>query len=180
MALPEILLIDDNGTRIQQIETVLRFLEYSVTVAGSADYEAALNDSDDIDAVFVGEGSEKQATLIRTIVEKAGDMPIFLLVDKGTQALATPVQQMLTGVLEWPTVYPLLIELLNGLPQRLEPPKKSQANKGLAGHSKAIQKNPRSNRSSGQIRCHCADPGRIGYRQGSRGAGPASRFDAKR
>jgi sigma-54 specific flagellar transcriptional regulator A len=140
MALPEILLIDDNGTRIQQIETVLRFLEYSVTVAGSADYEAALNDSDGIDAVFVGEGSEKQATLIRTIVEKAGDMPIFLLVDKGTQALATPVQQMLTGVLEWPTVYPLLIELLNGLPQRLEPPKKSQANKGLAGHSKAIQK----------------------------------------
>lgn len=140
MALPEILLIDDNGTRVQQIQTVLMFLEYGVTATGSVDCETVLDENDNFDAVFVGEGSEKQAVLIRTIAEKTGDMPIFLLVDKGAPPLTTAVQQMLTGVLEWPTVYPLLTELLNSLPQRLETPKKAQANKGLAGRSKAIQK----------------------------------------
>ncbi len=140
MALPEILLIDDNGTRIQQIETVLNFLEYGVTVTGSADCEAALNDIDKIDAVFVGGGGEKQAALIRTVTETASDVPLFLVVDKGAPPLATPIQQMLTGILEWPTVYPLLSELLNSLSPRFESAKKVQANKGLSGHSKAIQK----------------------------------------
>jgi sigma-54 specific flagellar transcriptional regulator A len=47
---------------------------------------------------------------------------------------------MLAGVLEWPTVYPQLMALLNNFSQASETNRKPQSNKGLAGQSKAIQK----------------------------------------
>lgn len=40
MALPEILLVDDNLDRAQQVETVLRFLEYKVIAVTGNQYES--------------------------------------------------------------------------------------------------------------------------------------------
>ena len=140
MGLPEILLIDDNGQRIQQVETVLGFLECGLTVVAAADCEAAFAENGSIDAVFLGGGSEKQAALIKDITEMAGGIPVFLLVEKGAQQLASSIMQMLAGILEWPTVYPLLTDLFNTLPQHQDSHRKVKTNKGLAGHSKAIQK----------------------------------------
>jgi len=36
MTLPRILLVDDDSSRSQQLETILQFMEYSVTVTPSA------------------------------------------------------------------------------------------------------------------------------------------------
>ncbi len=140
MALPEILLIDDDAQRILMIETVLKFLECGVTIADGADFEAAFAGSYGFDAVFIGCGIEKQETFLRKLTEKAGGIPIFLLMDKDTQPLAASVRQLLAGVLEWPTVYTRLSELFSSLPQLTAATGKSVTNKGLAGHSKAIQK----------------------------------------
>ena len=140
MALPEILLIDDTTRRTQQVEIVLQFLEYSVITVTSQDWEPVLREHDGIDAVFVGGGGEKQASLIKTVTETAGDIPVVLLVESGGAQVVSAIQQMVSKILEWPTVYSQLIEVLEGLPQPIQPTKKVQPDKGLAGKSKAIQK----------------------------------------
>lgn len=140
MALPEILLVDDNLVRIRQVEAILQFLEYRVEIVASNDCETALRDHDELDAIFIGSGNEKQASLIKTVTEHAGDIPVVLLTESGGQQVVSAIQQMVHKTLEWPTVYPQLIELLDSLPRRMELVKKAPPNKGLAGKSKAIQK----------------------------------------
>ncbi|CAD6878798.1 Flagellar regulatory protein FleQ [Methylomonas albis] len=140
MALPEILLIDDNTNRIQQVEGILRFLEYRVETVASSDFEAVLRQHDNFDAVFVGCGGDKQASLIKMVAENVGDIPVVLLVEAGGPQVVSAIQQMVNKTLEWPTVYPQLIQLLDSLPQPVQSTKKSLPDKGLAGKSKAIQK----------------------------------------
>jgi sigma-54 dependent transcriptional regulator, flagellar regulatory protein len=140
MVLPDILLIDDNVNRVQQVETILKFMECGVTATGTEDCESILQDVGHFDAIFVGASSEKQAALLRTVTEKINDLPVFLLVDSGAQPVVSAIAQMVTKVLEWPTIYPLMVDVLNELRQRPEQPKKVQSHKGLAGRSKAIQK----------------------------------------
>lgn len=137
MELPEILLIDDDPIRTQQVEAVLSFLEYGITSTGSNDWQSP--DLADVDVVFVGAVVEKQATLLRNVGESAGDRPVFLLTEKDAPPVSSSIEQMISGVLEWPTVYPVLIEMLNDLPQRQTAPGKNPSHKGLAGCSKAIQ-----------------------------------------
>ncbi|WP_020482258.1 sigma-54 dependent transcriptional regulator [Methylomonas sp. MK1] len=140
MALPEILLIDDNTHRSLQVECILRFLEYRVETVVSSEFEAVLREHDGFDAVFVGGGGDKQASLIKTVTESVGDIPVILLVDAGGPQVVSAIQQMVNKTLEWPTVYPQLIQLLDSLPQPAQSTKKSLPDKGLAGKSKAIQK----------------------------------------
>ena len=138
MVLPEILLIDDNPIRAQQVETVLSFLEYGITSVGSNDWQS--QDLADVAAVFVGAVAEKQAALLRSITENTGNLPVFLLAEKDAPPVSSSIGEMVSRVLEWPTVYPILIEILNDLPQRQAASAKHPAHKGLAGRSKAIQK----------------------------------------
>ena len=42
MALPCILLVDDNKTRSQQLEIILRFMEYQVETVDSSNYISSL------------------------------------------------------------------------------------------------------------------------------------------
>ncbi len=143
MALPRLLLIDDNETRIQQFEHILSFLQYQVLASHSEAAISVINELSDLSAIFIGQGSEKQAALIRSIQEHAGSVPIILLTDK-TQSLqlSSAIKEMVSQVFEWPTVYPLLIEILKKIPA----PKKAvsvqqarKADKGLAGKSKLIR-----------------------------------------
>ncbi len=138
MVLPDILLIDDNANRAQQVEIVLNFLECGFTRVTSQDCQRWLQDAGRFDAVFVGAASERQAALLRMIDEKANQLPVYLLVDKGCQT-SSATEQLVTKVLEWPTVYPLLAEVLSGLRQDVDKPRKLHVHKGLAGRSSAIQ-----------------------------------------
>ena len=140
MVSPDILLIDDNPIRTQQIETVLNFLECGVRSVGSDDGQTALRDLADFDAVFVGAATEKQAAVLRSITERTGDKPVFLLVEKDAQPVSSSIEQMVDRVLEWPTVYPVLTEVFSDLPQRQSASRKYPSHKGLAGCSKAIGK----------------------------------------
>jgi len=142
MALPRLLLIDDNRTRIQQFENILLFLEYQVSIANSSDYDSLLNDLVDVRAVFIGNGCEKLATLIKTVLEKGFDLPVILLIDKGTSLqVSTVIQKMVTQCHEWPSNYPVFNEILKKLPVAKKPAKisnKRTSNKGLAGNSQSI------------------------------------------
>ncbi len=140
MVPPDILLIDDNPIRAQQVETVLNFLECGITLAGSHDWQNQLQEIGDIDAVFVGALAEKQAVLLRAVTEKIEDKPIFLLIEKDASPISSTIEHMVDRVVEWPTVYPVFSEILGGLPQHQATPKKYPAHKGLAGCSKGIQR----------------------------------------
>ncbi len=143
MALPRLLLIDDNRTRIQQFENILLFLEYQVFTANSKDYTSLLNDLVDVRAVFIGNGCEKQATLIKTVLDKGFDVPVFLLIDKGTSLqVSTAIQKMVTHCHEWPSNYSVLSEILKKLPVSKKSaviPNNRASNKGLAGNSQNIR-----------------------------------------
>ncbi|WP_347988835.1 sigma-54 dependent transcriptional regulator [Methylomonas sp. AM2-LC] len=138
MAVPEILLIDDNKQRLHLLETVLKFMECTVIVASGNDYQLVLS-SNDLDAIFIGCSDSTQTNVIKELTLHSNGTPVFLVIDKD-QPQSQSNQAMLAGVLEWPTVYPKLLALLNSIPQASETNKKPQTNKGLAGQSKAIQK----------------------------------------
>ncbi len=143
MALPRLLLIDDNRTRIQQFESVLLFLEYQVSSASSDDYISVLADLNDVRAVFIGNGCEKQATLIKSVLSHIAELPVILLIEKGTTPqVPSAIQKMVTQCQEWPSSYPVFIETIKKLPVPKKPvitQKNSASNKGLAGISQSIK-----------------------------------------
>ena len=111
MALPCILLIDDNKTRSQQLEIILWFMEYRVETLDSSNYVSSVCEFDQLFGVFIGHGINKQAAIIRDIVDKAGKIPVVLLIDKGIDKGASlQVSAALNNdafqVLEWPVTYP--------------------------------------------------------------------------
>lgn len=116
MALPRILLIDDNKTRSQQLEAVFQFMGYGVESVGSADYAPCFNETDQLCGIFVGDGIEKQATVVSGIVERADKIPVSLLINKGTALqVSTAITNSVFQVLEWPTTYPVLKPMLDKL-----------------------------------------------------------------
>ena len=143
MALPRLLLIDDNRTRIQQFESVLSFLEYQVSSVSSEDYISVLTDLNDVRAIFIGSGCEKQATLIKSILSTASDLPVILLIDKNTALqVSSAIVKMVSQTQEWPSNYPVFIETLKKLPvpkKPVIPQKNNVSNKGLAGNSQEIK-----------------------------------------
>ncbi len=117
MALPRILLIDDNKTRAHQLEAVFQFMGYRVESAGSADYASCFSETDQLSGVFVGDGIERQATVVSDIVERANKIPVSLLISKGTALqVSTVITNSVFQVLEWPTTYPVLKPMLDKLP----------------------------------------------------------------
>ncbi|MCK5830100.1 MAG: sigma-54-dependent Fis family transcriptional regulator [Methylococcales bacterium] len=143
MSLKQLILIDDNKERIQQFENILSFLEYQVSIVNSTDYISILNDVSRVSAFFIGNGCEKQASLIKTVLESTNNLPIILLIDKGTSLhIPTAIQKMVTQSLEWPSHYSVFLDTLKKIPL----PKKAVVlsnqktdNKGLAGNSDGIQ-----------------------------------------
>ena len=69
MALPRILLIDDNKTRVQQMEAVFQFMDCSIEIAGSEEYTSYISEIGQLSAIFVGDGIDKLATVVSQIVE---------------------------------------------------------------------------------------------------------------
>jgi sigma-54 specific flagellar transcriptional regulator A len=109
MDLPCILLVDDNKTRSQQLEIILRFMEYRVETADSSNYVSYACEFDHLFGVFVGNGINKQAAVIEDLADKTGKIPVVLLIDKGTSPhVSTALNNEVFQVLEWPVTYPCL------------------------------------------------------------------------
>lgn len=148
MALPRILLIDDNKTRIQQLEAVFQFMGCSIEAVGAMDYRPCFSQAEQFNGIFVGDGIDKQATVVSNIVELANAIPVILLVskDSGLQ-VSTVVTNSVSQVLEWPTTYPVLKPILDKLSVsasqttftvRAESDRRSSSADRLKGKSQAI------------------------------------------
>ncbi len=143
MALPRILLIDDNKTRAQQFELVVKFLEYPISCCLSSEYDEHLQNLDDVMVIVLGNGIDRQATIIKNLLERIQELPLVLLIDRGTSLqVASPIQKMVACLQEWPTTYSVFQEQLGKFKQTYEQnrPKVavSSGSRGLAGCSTAI------------------------------------------
>lgn len=118
MALPRILLIDDNKPRAQSLEIVLRFMEFEVEIVGSSKYGDYLDNPRQWIAIFIGDGLEKQALIIRDIAGRDSQVPAVLLIEKGrADEVSSLTGSKLLQVLECPATYSdlkLLSEKLTG------------------------------------------------------------------
>jgi sigma-54 specific flagellar transcriptional regulator A len=116
MALPRVLLIDDNKIRVQQLETVFQFMEYKIETVDSADYASCFSETEQLYGVFVGDGIEKQATVLSNIVELANKVPVVFVITEGTaHQIPTAITSNVFHVLEWPANYPVLKPILDKL-----------------------------------------------------------------
>lgn len=116
MALPRVLLIDDNTIRTQQLKVVFQFMECEIETVGSADYAACFTETEQLCGVFVGDGIEKQATVISNIVELANQVPVVFVITEGTaHQIPTAITNSVFHVLEWPATYPVLKPILDKL-----------------------------------------------------------------
>jgi sigma-54 specific flagellar transcriptional regulator A len=116
MVLPRLLLIDDNKTRSHQLEVIFQFMEYQATYAISSDYGFISGKTDQYVGIFIGDITSKRAVVIKEIVDKAGKVPVVLLVDKGTSHdISTAIDKMVFEVLEWPFNYPTLKRITDKL-----------------------------------------------------------------
>ena len=109
MALPCILLIDDNKTRTQQFEIIFRFMEYRVETVDSSNYVVSACEFEHLFGIFVGDGVNDPATVIGDIVDKADKIPVVLLTDKGASLeVSAALNNNAFQILEWPLTYSVL------------------------------------------------------------------------
>jgi len=145
MASQQILLIDTAAERIQQVTIVLRFLKQKVNLAGPDDYQALVDSSQDYTVVFIGEGIEKLALVVKAVVEKMPNVPIVLLVEQDwCGQLPTMIEENILLTHEWPTTYNSLTEVFQTVQQDRERDKLSthrsvELFRSLGGKSLAIQ-----------------------------------------
>lgn len=122
MPLPCILLVDDNKTRTQQLEIIFRFMEYRVETLSSSNYADYTGEFGQLFGIFVGNGINNQRTIISDLINKAGKVPVMLLIDKGTlPQIAKGLDEGIFQALEWPVTYSglkLITDKLNNSPDR--------------------------------------------------------------
>jgi len=154
MALPRVLLIDDNKTRSNQLEIILKFMEYQVETAVSSNLDVVAGELDQFFSIFVGDGMDRQAVVIKDIVSRADKIPLVLVTDKGGAPLVSSViRKMVFQVLEWPLTYTGLKLIIDKFPVDSEPQevqrsvadrrvydRRSPSIDRLKGHSPAIAK----------------------------------------
>lgn len=110
--MPSILIVDDNKTRSQHLETVLQFMEYQVKTTDSSGFDTVDCELGELFGVFVGDGLHKQAKIINDLVKRVEKLPIILVLDKGTSLQDSSVfNHDIFQVLEWPVTYPSLKRL---------------------------------------------------------------------
>jgi sigma-54 dependent transcriptional regulator, flagellar regulatory protein len=109
MALPYILLIDDNKARCQHLETIFQFMEYQVRLGDTSNYGSATAELEQLHCIFVGDGLPKQASIIEELSAKSGEAKIILVIDKAAAPqYPSSLNDHIFQVLEWPLTYPAL------------------------------------------------------------------------
>jgi sigma-54 dependent transcriptional regulator, flagellar regulatory protein len=120
MALPYILLIDDNKDRSQKLEIFFQFMEIPVKIADSTNYNSVFYECDQLHGVFIGDGLNNQASIINDIAAKSEKVPITLIVETETSLqVESALNANIFQVLDWPTTYHALkriIDKISGLP----------------------------------------------------------------
>lgn len=103
MALPRILLIDDNKQRAQSLEVVLRFMEFEIVTVGSNEYDVHLDGLNQWVAMFVG---DSLASILDDIFAREEAVPVVLLIEKDRQVnVSDTIKTKLLQVLECPATY---------------------------------------------------------------------------
>jgi len=116
MALRHILLIDDNKARSHQLGVILQFMEYRIDTYDSSNYAASINECCALLAVIVGDGMDKQAAIIKDVLDRIAKVPVVLLIEKGSASqVSTAISQMIYEMLEWPVTYPVLKQVTDKL-----------------------------------------------------------------
>jgi sigma-54 specific flagellar transcriptional regulator A len=113
--LPPILLIDDNQTRIQQVEIIFQFMGYEVKTIGSDNYADYLHEINRVCSIFIGEGIRRQFMILNEIVEMAR-IPVIFISDNSEEIAVEKVHEKLFYVLPSPLQYAQLSPLLVKLP----------------------------------------------------------------
>lgn len=113
--LTPILLIDDNQTRIQQVEIIFQFMGYEVKTISSDNYADYLHEINRVCSIFIGEGIRKQFMILNEIVEMAR-IPVIFLTDSNEEVSADKVHEKLFHVLPTPFQYAHVAPLLAKLP----------------------------------------------------------------
>jgi sigma-54 specific flagellar transcriptional regulator A len=109
MALPYILLVDDNKTRSQHLETILLFMEYRVKIADSSTYNASTADLDQLFCAFIAHDIGNRAAIIKDTAKKSEKIPVVLLMDKDAYLQdTTMLGDDIFQALEYPATYPAL------------------------------------------------------------------------
>ncbi|MEI7841160.1 MAG: sigma-54 dependent transcriptional regulator [Methylococcaceae bacterium] len=112
---PPILLIDDNQSRIQQVEIIFQFMGYQVKTIGSDNYAEYLHEINRVCSVFIGEGIRKQFVIINEVVEMAR-IPVIFITDSSEEMPVESIHEKLFHVLPYPLHYAQLSPLLAKLP----------------------------------------------------------------
>ncbi len=112
---PPILLIDDNQTRIQQVEIVFQFMGYEVKTISSHKYADYLQEINLVCSIFIGEGIQRQFMILNEIVEMAR-IPVIFITDSSDEMGVEKVHEKLFHVLPSPLTHTQLIPLLAKLP----------------------------------------------------------------
>ncbi len=127
MALPRVLLIDDNKTRSSQLEIVLKFMEYQVETAVSSNFTITPSELDPLFSIFVGDGMDRQAVVIKDIVNRVEKVPVILVTDKGgALQVSTVISKMVFQVLEWPFTHTVLKLIIDKFPAACSEPQEVQ------------------------------------------------------
>jgi sigma-54 specific flagellar transcriptional regulator A len=111
MALPPILLIDDNQSRIQQFEIIFQFMGYEVKTIGSENYADYLHEINRVSSIFIGEGIRRQFIVINEIVGMAR-IPVIFLAESNDEIAVDQVHEKLFHVLSSPLQHAKLSPLL--------------------------------------------------------------------
>jgi sigma-54 specific flagellar transcriptional regulator A len=115
MALPPILLIDDNLSRIQEIEIIFQFMGHQVKTIGSDNYANYVQEIHFVCGVFIGEGIRKQAMILNEVIGMANKIPVIFISEFAIDN-AAEIHEKLFHVLPWPAKHTQLIPLLAKLP----------------------------------------------------------------
>ena len=146
MAMPRILLIDDNQTRTQQLEIVLQFLEYQVESTTSIDFQDDTLKNSRYFAVLVDYGCTQHASILATL-DNLSDKPLILLLLNKTENAAKTVNSnaLPHKLIEWPATYSQLKQSIDNaatpslpLPPPLKIEHRHAALERLQGISPAI------------------------------------------
>ncbi len=146
MASHRILVIDNAGERTQEVEVVLRFLEYEVESIEPSELQDSPEIPQGYTAVFVNQSAEKLASIIKMTVDNVPETPIVLLVDREwSGTLPTMIEENILLTLEWPTHSSELTKAFESVQQFSEKDRQSNHRsvelfRSLGGNSLVIQK----------------------------------------
>ena len=106
MALPCILLVDDNKARSQQVEIILRFMEYQVETADSSNYAASACNFDQLSGIFVGVSIRTEPQPMGENIATASSRLIGFSVNEGVTKKDSPAHAAVLSNIDNPGLRP--------------------------------------------------------------------------